>query len=137
MTSMCRKRTFLTFFSLDSACSYLSFSFRSLQYSNEITTSPAFSPGLLCGCRWVLRRALPGLWDRVVCFSQPSCLGEGVTESDSSSSGDTLPFSHVHENKSRPMSMILFLGKYQLDFSNKLVKITKKERIWCRGYLVG
>lgn len=71
MTYMCRKRTFLTSFSLDSACPSLSFSFRSLQDSHEITTSPAFSPGLFCGCRWVLRRALPGLWDRVV-HSAPS-----------------------------------------------------------------
>lgn len=133
MTSMRRKRTFLTLFSLDSACSCLSLSFRSPQDSNEITTSLlfllAFSVGVGGFCRGPFQACGTG-WS-----ASRSCLGVGVTKSGSSSSGDTLPFSHVHGNKSRPMSTILFLGKYQLDFSNKLVKIITKERIWCRGYL--
>lgn len=85
--------------------------------------------------------APPGLWDRV------SSLNLGIPSASPSRAAWVWvssrvarhpqgTFSHVHGKESRPMSMILFLSKYQLDFSNKLMKIITKERICCRGYLV-
>lgn len=79
-------------------------------------------------------------WDRVVwrvanwAFRElflPARLG--ITGSGSSSPSATFPVSRVHARKSRSVSTaVLFLGKCQFCFSNKLRKMIAKQRVCSR-----
>lgn len=93
----------------------------------------AFSPGFLHGCQRVLGRAPPYLWYRIVWSIWSASPGHTAWVGCYQEWVIIIPFSHAHGGKSRPMSTILFLGKYQLYLFHKSIKMITKERSWSRG----